>query len=683
MPVFNPHPIKRYSCIAVFALIFLAWTGPVPAEEKKPDAPAETAETETIWVTAQKQEQDIKDVPITMSVFDTYALDDMNVENIKDIMAYTPNMSYFHAGAEGVGTPTIRGLTASLRSFGTSTALYVDGIPYTRGFGFDTIVQDIRQIEVLKGPQGTLYGKNAEAGVVNIITQKPGNTFRSWVKGVLGEDNKGVAGAGISGPVVKDKLLIGVSAKHYQKDGFITNTNTGDTVNDQEYDFGKLNMIFTPTDNLAFSLIAQTIQYDNGDLALNNITAADPREVSSDLDGYDKPSSTIGGLTTTYTYNDIKFETVLTYWNYKFDSLNDFDFTSSAAAQNHLRSKNAFEKISGEFRVSSKAGPVTWLLGGYADRDDDKVDNVQTFSFGQAEIIHDLGAGNLSAFAHADWDITDRLALIGGIRYDNDEKEFTEASSSTDEKDDYSAISPKLAVRYKVTPDSMVFATASRGYRAGGFNSFAPSFGQAQNLSYDKETVWNYEIGSKAGFFNNRLVLNLAVFYMDIKDMQVESAVDATYTWIQNAAEAVSKGIELEAQFRATDTIKLFTSCGYTDVTFDQFSDANGDYSGNTSPYAPKYNLSVGAQYRSHAGWFARIDATAYGRMYLDKANQYKRDAFALLNAKIGYEGESFDAYISANNIFDEEYDSTGYYEGRYTLPSPPREVALSVAYRF
>jgi iron complex outermembrane receptor protein len=170
---------------------------------------------------------------------------------------------------------------------------------------------------------------------------------------------------------------------------------------------------------------------------------------------------------------------------------------------------------------------------------------------------------------------------------------------------------------------------------------------------------------------------------MDISDMQVETAVDNTYTWVLNAAQATSKGVELAAEFKATGEISLFASAGYTDVTFDDFSDTGGDYSGNINPFAPKYNFSVGAQYRSNHGWFARADVNGYGKMYLDKANQYERDAFFLVNLKAGYEAQSFDVYVYAKNLFDEKYDSVGYYDGLYTIPSPPREIAMAVTYRF
>ncbi|WP_321494062.1 TonB-dependent receptor [uncultured Desulfobacter sp.] len=641
-----------------------------------------------IMVTAQKQTQDVKDVPITMSVFSGFDLEDMNVESIDDIMVHTPNMSYFAAGAEGLGTPNVRGLTASLRSFGTSTAMYVDGVPYTSGFGFDTLLQDIERIEVLKGPQGTLYGKNAEAGVVNVITMKPSNEFRGKVTGEIGEDGKHVASASVSGPVVTDKFYMGVSAKYYEKEGYIEDATINDTANDQEYRFGKINLRLTPSDDLEVSLLAQTIQYDNGNINMNDISASDPRVITSDLNGgyYDKPSSTISALNTSYIWNDIKFEAVFSYWNYKQDSLAEFDFTDNPMAMYHVLSLNDFEKLSGEFRVGSTTGAVSWLIGAYTDKDDNLVDNTISMMGGgyTMYVTHELGAENKAVFAHTDWSVTDKFSLIGGLRYDRDEKEFSQASTNLHDERSYSTISPKIAVRYKAIPDACVFATVSKGYRAGGFNSFAPTYtGSTENLSFDKETVWNYEAGVKAVFFNNRLNLDFSLFYMDISDMQVETAVDNTFTWILNAAQATSKGVEISAQFKATDEISLFASAGITDVTFDEFCDATGNYSGNTNPFAPKYNFNVGAQYRSQAGWFARADVNGYGKMYLDKANQYERAAFFLVDLKAGYEARSFDVYVYAKNLFDETYGSTGYYDGLYSIPSPPREVAMAVTYRF
>ncbi len=662
--------------------------GEEKTNRSNPARPKAEEQLDEIMVTAQKQAQNEKDVPITMSVFSGVDLEDMTVESIKDIMIRTPNMSYFAAGAEGLGTPNVRGLTASLRSFGTSTAMYVDGIPYTSGFGFDTLLQDIERIEVLKGPQGTLYGKNAEAGVVNVITMKPSNEFRGRVTGEIGEDSKHVASASVSGPVVKDRLFIGVSAKYYEKDGYIEDASIGDPANDQEYRFGKVNLRLTPSDDLEVSFLAQTIRYDNGNINMNDILARDPRVITSDLNGgyYDKPSSTISALSAAFTWNEIKFDAVLSYWNYKQDSLAEFDFTDNAMAMYHVLSLNDFQKLSGEFRAGSTTGDVSWLIGAYTDKDDNLVDNTISMMGGAYTmyVTHELEAENKAVFAHADWALTDRFSLIGGLRYDKDKKEFSQAAAGIRDEKTYATVSPKIALCYEMIPDASVFVTVSKGYRAGGFNSFAPTYtGTTENLSYDKETVWNYEAGVKAGFFSNRLSFDFSVFYMDISDMQVETAVNNTYTWILNAAQATSKGAELSMEFKATGEISLFASAGYTDVTFDDFSDAAGDYSGNTNPFAPKYNFNVGAQYRSEAGWFARADVSGYGKMYLDKANQYERDPFFLVNLKAGYEAESFDVYVYAKNLFDEVYDSEGYYDGRYTIPSQPREIAAAVTYRF
>ena len=293
--------------------------------------------------------------------------------------------------------------------------------------------------------------------------------------------------------------LTGASRQLF-KEGYIEDASTNDTANDQEYRFGKINLRLTPSDDLAISLLAQTIQYDNGNINMNDISASNPRVITSDLNG------------------------------------------------------------------------------GYT-----------------MYVTHELEAGNKALFAHADWAVSDRFSLIGGMRYDRDEKEFSQVATNIYDEKTYSTVSPKIALRYKVIPDASVFATVSKGYRAGGFNSFAPTYtGSTENLSYDKETVWNYETGIKAGFFNNRLNLDFSVFYMDISDMQVETAVNNTYTtWVLNAAQATSKGVEISTEFKATREVSLFASVGYIDVTFDEFPAAGGDYSGNTNPFAPKYNFNI------------------------------------------------------------------------------------------
>jgi iron complex outermembrane receptor protein len=178
-------------------------------------------------------------------------------------------------------------------------------------------------------------------------------------------------------------------------------------------------------------------------------------------------------------------------------------------------------------------------------------------------------------------------------------------------------------------------------------------------------------------------MLNGCIFLMDISDMQVTEAVSPVESYMTNAAEATAKGFEVEMTARIADGLMLMGGFGYIDIEFDEFKDALRDYEDNKNPYAPEYTFNIGAQYRFQNGLYARADLIGYGEMYLDRANKYKRDAYEIVNAKIGYETEHFDIYLYGKNIFDEEYNSYGYYDGYYVVYSDPGEAGLQVVYRF
>ena len=165
--------------------------------------------------------------------------------------------------------------------------------------------------------------------------------------------------------------------------------------------------------------------------------------------------------------------------------------------------------------------------------------------------------------------------------------------------------------------------------------------------------------------------------------MQVNVHVSPMEFYTTNAAEATGKGIELEMTAKPCDGLSLMAGFGYSDIEFDSFKDVLGDYEGNENPWSPEYTFNIGAQYRHYSGFYVRADLIGYGKMYFDKANDYSRDAYEIVNAKIGYEAEDFDIYLYGKNLFDEEYDSDGYFGGFYTIYSDPGEVGLQLVYRF
>ncbi len=175
------------------------------------------------------------------------------------------------------------------------------------------------------------------------------------------------------------------------------------------------------------------------------------------------------------------------------------------------------------------------------------------------------------------------------------------------------------------------------------------------------------------------VIVNGALFYMDIDDMQVTESV---YPWryVTNAGTAASYGVELEAQAKITPQFTMTASVGYTNVAFDEYKDDMGDYSDNRPPDVPEYTFAIGGQYRADNGLYVGVDLLGNGEMYLERTNTYKRDAYQLMNAKIGYEAESWDVYLYGKNIFDKDYSSEG---PQFINYSSPREIGLKLTYRF
>jgi len=630
-------------------------------------------ELEAVTVTAQKTQENLQEVPISMSVFDEFYIEDSKIESVQDIAPYTSNFALIDKSS-GVFTPTIRGISNSLPN-GTLTAqsssIIIDGIPVSVAKGFNITLMDIERIEVLKGPQGTLYGKEAEAGVINIITKQPNNETRGKIGVELGEDNKRQYTFSASGPIVEDKFYVGISAKHYEKNGFIKNTLNGGYTDDREHDYGRLHLRYTPTDDLEISLISSKLKYDDGNI--NYVMPYVPRDngVSTDEQGYDKTDTTTHALKVSYDINDYLLESITTYRNVETDILQDY-----TTYPNFIYDRE-HDKYSQEFRLSNSSDIFRWVAGIYADKDE--VDDASYWVMYSPDPSTTEG-DSLGLFIHTDYAINDQFSFISGARYDKDNKEYETSATKLDYSND--EISPKISLKYQHDKNSMYYATISKGYRAGGFHTNAPA-GYSQQ--YEKETLWNYEIGAKNSFFDNRLIVNSSIFYMDIDDMQVRiNPILGSYSsYVNNAAKATSKGFEIGLNGKLSDTIDLFASYGYADVTFDEYSDINGNYSGNKNTYAPEYNYNLGIQYRGEQGYFARADLNGYGRTYFNATNTSSRDPYRVVNMKIGYETQSYDIYLYGKNIFDKEYDAINMMNGNGVIYSQPREIGVQLAYRF
>nr|WP_319395836.1 TonB-dependent receptor [uncultured Desulfobacter sp.] len=627
---------------------------------------------ETITVTAQKTEENVQEVPVAISVFDDVALEDRMVETLDDIAKYTPGLTIINYGAAVKYAPSIRGLYADYTT-GTSTAgLFIDGVPVTNGLGFDETLMDIERIEVLKGPQGTLYGKNTEVGAVNVITKKPTNETRARITGELGEDNKRSLTAHISGAIVKDKLYLGISGKHYEKDGFVENTTTGEPVDDREHNYGKIYLRMTPTDNLEASLISSYIKYDNGG-STSGSPKAENRTVSNDLDTFNKSSVWSNSLNISYALNESLTFTSITAYRYFNEYLaNDFDYTSDPSQKFHIFADSTYETLSQELRTNYEVNRINLVSGIYLESSETKYDKDRDTASSYVDGSGESNTDSIGIFSHLTYKITDRLSALAGLRYDKVKLEDKDASQSIDCSEN--ELSPKVGLTYDLLDNVMTYVTVAKGYRSGGFNYL-----EGYPETYAPEILYSYEIGAKGILANGKLSWDVAFYYMDITDMQVNVYVDAENMYETNAAEATSMGVEASLTYQITRGLNLFAGFSYNKTEFDEYNDGFTDYSGNKTTFSPDYNYTLGMKYRAEQGYYASADLSGYGDMYLDLDNEYKKPAYELVNAKIGYETEKYDIYLYARNLFDRNYDSEGQY---YNYYSQPREIGMSVTYR-
>ncbi|WP_324171841.1 TonB-dependent receptor [Sulfurimonas sp.] len=655
----------------------------------------ELRKLDTVTVTAQKVEENPKNVPIAMSIFDEYSIEDKKIDNIQDLTNYVPGFYLFNTSDNGTAAPSMRGVYSDFRTGSPSVAMYIDGIPTLTTTGYNTYLNDIERIEVLKGPQSTLYGKNAEAGVINIITRQPNNETKGKLDIELGEDNKKQLGLSVSGAVIEDKLFIGLAGQYYEKDGFIKNTYLDKDVNDKKHYSGRLNLRYLVNDDLELSLVAnKEIRRDGGGNS-STVRNPNPHNIALDLDETNKMDTDSIGFKINYNIDESSsIEAVTAYKKTSLTMIEDFDKTADPSYKQHAFFPIDNKTISQEIRYNLKEDNYSLLLGLYADKSSDRTLNEfdtagGLFIYGNQKV----DGTSLGIFTHLNYKISDNFSILAGLRYDKDTKNLDNRVTFAKEEKSFTEISPKLALKYKVTKDSLIYATIAKGYKPGGYYIFAP---QGQEY-YDQETLISYEFGLKSSFFENRLNINTALYFISISDKQIVVPLSNIANYIKNAKSATSKGFELDLSYMMNESFSINSSFSYNKATFDDFKytslifdnqynvigTQNVDNSGKYMPNTPKYTYSLGTQYRGNNGIYANINLNGFGDFYIDDSNTYKRKAYILVNAKIGYETKDYDIYLYGKNIFDKDYSTQEHYNAGFIHLSKPREIGIQLAYRF
>ena len=670
-------------------------------------------EMEQMVVTAQKREENVQDVPASISVFSDIQIEDADIRDTVELTRFTPNV---HIKTSGPEHPLVfRGITTFDTSIYSAAGFYVDDVNYPLHYMYNPDFFDIERIEVLKGPQGTLYGRNTESGVINIITKQPDNKLQGKIFGEYENYTNGDfdgyrTGGSVSGPIVRDKLYLRLAGQWEDSDGFLKNEyNDDDEAGKIEHLNGRGTLRWTPTDKWDISFIADAMD-TNDNLGvyrfLTGPSKTDRHKINWDGDYYSDQEGNGQTLRIKYEGDSFNVLSVTGRRYYEHDLALDAD--CSAVPPPYSRGSTYLnyesETISEEIRVSSPnvSGPFKWLLGIYGYWEDTDVDVARPV-MGLFPTT-DMDVNGFATFGQGTYTLFGRLHLTAGLRYDyvDLEGDFKKPANFMDPVDrDYDkglndgTLLPRFSLAFDLTDDIMTYASASRGYLTGGYNYGLA--GDIESFYYDPEYTWNYEVGIKTAWLDRRLMANLSAFYIDIKDKQVMETVmsNPMIQEVKNAAEAHSMGVELELQARPMRGLDFFAGFGYTEAEFDdwtatEFNMATSqfekyDYEDKDLPNAPEYTYNLGVQYRHEFGFFGRVDLLGTGSFYGDSKNKAKEDNYELVNLRLGYEREHFDIVCWCKNLFDERYETSKHVWGPNELgqDGEPRMFGVTVTCRF
>ncbi|WP_029035646.1 TonB-dependent receptor [Salinimicrobium terrae] len=680
---------------------------------------------ETVTVTAQKREEIIQEIPLSITSLSYEAVKESKIQNVNDLTAISPNLYASDPGDRRTVT-SIRGIVST--SYDPAITTYIDGV---NQFNLDTYITqlfDIERIEVLRGPQGTLYGRNAMGGVINIITRKPERETSIFGEATFGNFGQKRLLAGLRTPL-GEKFFFGAAALYEERDGFYTNEFTGSTYDDQKNFSGNYYLQYLISPAWEATVNFKHFSAENqGAFPLNmGVEAAfeNPYTLNQNQVTAMKDNTFNASLVIDHKRHNLNFSSQTAYQqNYRFyEDPIDADFSPLDAISifnNYGNDWNNVKVFTQEFRFSPPPRgdrDLEWTAGTFLFYQKSPVRQATRFGedaglLGMEETNFSListteaNSKGAAVFGQLNYSLTEKLDLIAGLRYDYEEKEQSvlgeyqgfsdpqpvyEFQADTTGQADFTALSPKLGLSYSVAEENIVFATYSRGFRAGGLTPLSSDPSQPPLYQFDPEFSSNYEIGSKNAFFEEKLFLNATLFYMEVKDVQVPTLVlpDAIII-TRNTGKLSSKGVEVELKALLLPGLEFSYDFGYTDATYETLEISGEgeqlDLEGNKQIFTPEYTSMLALQYArkfgiaEKFGFFARGEWKHLGKQYFDLANTLVQEPYSIYNSHLGLSYQDWKITFWGRNLFDTTYISYGYDFGAVRLGNPKTYgVTLSV----
>jgi len=731
----TPHP-------AILGLTLLIST--VPSLGHAQDTPeAQGGILEEVIVTARKRAENLQEVPDAITVFGQDQIESAGIMNVRDFADLTPNLSWNEGFQAGTPRISIRGLITP--QVGDAPVAYVvDGITAA---AMDFISQEIfaiERIEVLKGPQGALYGKGAVGGAINITTRSPTDEYEGEFTGVVGNGDSKRVTAYVSGPIISDSLYFTLGGTYTDFGGLIKNDHLN-----KEVDFDETSSIqgllrYDVTEDVTLDFRAR---YTDTTAGMGIYDLFIPVE---NLDqSYDKnlPSSNILGLNTrnildvsvkldwNMQHGDLVF--VAGYGDVDDNAFADLDFTHFPALVDFDQGLFFFaqaqevltetEVYTSELRFTSDSdGRFNWQVGAYYQYrernavfnlwdDWDGVNERDRASFGpipideflfinddpyfETEYVASTVDKNISdswaVFGQMNYDISESFELSFALRYDKDKRESSDwRDESTLIKNTYSEPQPKIQLSYDINDEMMAYVSASKGFRSGGFNEPRESIIR----EFDKEVSQNIEFGMKTTLLDHTMTLNAAVFFTNTDDTQFTRFNEFEFTLENlNIDESSANGFEIETIFKPTSNLRLNASYGYVDSKVDAFTEMDlsppvEDITGNKIPGVFRSNFNLGAEYymsvSDNMQLRFRLDYLRNGPIWWDLENEIKSGTTNFVDARISLVAEKWILTLFGQNLTDERMPTDAFVQDSFAgtfgrQANRPRYYGLEVRYAF
>ena len=689
---------------------------------------AEEINLDPIVVGADFRDQNLSQVSNSVSVISEKDIYDKASQSFVETIAATPNVN-FSSGASKAKYIQIRGIgerSQFVTPVNPSVGIMVDGIDFSQS-ALGVTLFDVKQIEVLRGPQGTTFGANGMAGVINVESNDPTNDANGHIEATVGNYNTKAVGIALNAPIVEDKLLARFSLYKNISDGYMTNSYLGreDTNNIDELS-AKAKLRWFVSDDHTIDFTYMHVDVNNG---YDAWTLDNSRDSHSDQPGKDTQLTDAFSLKSTYQVNEkMHLISSLSYsksdmeysydedWSYIDEFKDELAIINAGVSPddpNYLWDYSSFDQYLRDRKqldidirmVSDEAGRIfngttDWTFGVYYK--DYSEDMTRNYTYLSAPFTSLYDTQNTALYGQLDTHFTDKLTFVAGLRIEQWDAEYSDSENVNIDTDEVLS-GGKVGLNYQADADMLYYVTLSKGYKPGGVNADYRLSVDAKQ--YETENLWNLDAGLNSSHFDNKIKSRLNLFYGKRKDQQVKSSVVQTRTdgssefidYLTNAAEGSYYGLESQIDYYLVENLHLYTSLGLLKAKFDEYNDPNPtavDVTGRAPANSPEYQYNVGFDYLFLEAWTFKANVEGKGSYYFSNRHNEKTDSYALLNSSLEYTNGSFTASVWMKNITDEAYFVRGFgsfgnnpskfYETElYTQLGAPRTGGLTLSYDF